>query len=125
MKKGFITLLMVIITGFIALGILAMFSMDSIWSVKSSISMKNSGQMRALSNACAEVALETIRENNSWTGTSTVNIGGNTCSYTVSNTGGNNRTILASGTIKNITRKIQITTTGLNPISTSSWQEIQ
>jgi len=124
-KKGFITLYIVIITGFIATGLLFMFSMDSFLSVKSSLNAKNSGGTRAMLDACAEIALETIREMNTYSGINSVMIGNNSCSYTVANTGGNNRTISASSTIKNTTRKLLITTSAFNPLHVVSWQEVE
>jgi hypothetical protein len=124
-RNGFITLFMVIMVGSIATGLLFMFSMDSFWSVKSGIGTKYSGQTRALTNACAEIALETIRETNNYVGTKNVALAGNACSFTVTNNGGNNRTLSVSGTIKGVTRKLEIHTSAFNPIGLASWQEVQ
>ena len=125
MKKGFSTLFIVIILGSIAIGLVLALSTDSFWVVKSSIGAKDSSQNKSLVNACAEIALENMRENNSLVGSSDVVITGNTCTYIITNTGGTNRTISASGTINGVVRKLEINTTGFNPIAVSSWQEVQ
>lgn len=112
--------------GSLATGLLLMFSNDSFFSVKTSFNLRNSYEARSLINACAEVALEIIRENNDYTTiNNTVNLSNNICTYTISNVGGNNRSIAIQGTIKNMTRKLLITTDAFNPLGISSWQEIE
>jgi hypothetical protein len=124
-KNGFMTLYSVIIVGSIALGLVLVLATSSAWGIKSVINNKNSNQIKALSNACIEIALEAVRENNNFVGTANVNINGNLCSYTVVNLGGNNRTISASGTIKDVTRKVNVVVNSFNPIHIVSWQEVQ
>jgi hypothetical protein len=75
-------------------------------------------------NACAEVALEAMRENNAYTGTNTVTLNSNICTYVVTNTGGSTRSLAVSGTVNGITRKINISTSSFNPLIISSWQEV-
>jgi type II secretory pathway pseudopilin PulG len=120
MKNGFSTLFIVIVIGSIMLGL----ATSSLWSVLGSIDNKDSGQAKSLVNACAEVALEAMRENTNYLGSGSETIGSNTCTYTVTNGGGNNRTIIASGSVGIITRKLRITTSAFNPIIISSWQEV-
>ncbi len=122
-KKGFSTLFVVIILGSLALALSLSLSTSSVWSIKSSINSKNLNQAKSLVNACAEVALETIRENNSYVGTVSLVIDGNTCTYTVSNTGGNTRSILVSGSIRDVFRKLSISTSSFNPLVIYSWIE--
>lgn len=124
MKKGFSTLFIVIILGSIALSLTIAISTSSLWSAQGSISTKQSNQAKALVNACAEVALETIRQNNSYTGSDTLVLEGNECQYTVSNGGGDQRIISATGVVEGVTRKIEITTESFNPLSIGSWQEV-
>lgn len=122
---GFSTLLIVILLGSAGLALVLGLSTSSVWSIKSSIDTKNSNQAKALVNACAEVALETIRENNSYTGSSSVALNNNTCNYTVADTGGMTRSVVVSGTVAGIVRKLNITTSAFNPLVISSWQEVQ
>ena len=67
--KGFSTLLVVILLGSISLTLALTLATGSAWSIRGSVDTKYSNQAKALVNACAEVALEEIRENNSFTGT--------------------------------------------------------
>lgn len=123
-KHGFSTLFIVIILGAITLSIVFALSTGSAWSIRGSIDTKNSNKAKALVNACAEVALERIRENNAYTGTDSVALDGNTCTYIVSNTGGTTRSLLVSGLVSGVTRKLNITTGTFNPLVVSSWREI-
>ena len=122
---GFSTLLIVIILGSMVLSLTLALSTSSVWSIRGSTNVKNSNQAKALVNACAEVALEAMRENNSYVGTNSVTLSGNTCNYTVTNTGGTARGAVISGTVNNIIRKLNITTSSFNPLIISLWQEVQ
>jgi hypothetical protein len=124
MHRGFGTLLIVIILGGISLGLALWISTSSLWSIRGSIDDTASAQSKALVNACAEIALEQMRENTSFTGSGNQTIGSNTCSYTVTNTGGNNRSVSVTGAVGTITRKLQITTSAFNPLTIASWQEV-
>jgi hypothetical protein len=123
LKKGFSTLFIVIILGGIALSVALSLSTSSVWSIKASNDTKDSNKAKSLVNACAEVALEVMRENNSYAGTDNVVLDGNTCTYTVTNTGGTTRGIVIFGTVGGIVRKIDITTSTFNPLVISYWQE--
>jgi hypothetical protein len=125
MKKGFSTLFVVIILGSISLGLVLFFTTSSLWAIKSGTNVKNSNQSKSLVNACAEIVLKTIREDNNYTGSGSVVLGGNTCNYMVTNNGGTTRSIVISGVVVDITRKLQITTTSFNPLIISSWQEVE
>jgi len=122
-QKGFGTLYIVIILGMVVLSLSLWLSTGSFWSIQNGVNLKASQQIKSLTEACAEVALEVVRENNSYTGTDSVTIGTNSCTYTVSNTGGNNRQINISGTVGSVTRKLRVTTSFFNPITISNWQE--
>lgn len=123
-QEGFSTLFVVIILGSISLGLAIFMSTSSLWSVRESSDFERSGQAKALSNACAEIALENIRENTDFVGSGSTIINGNTCNYSVTNTGGDNRTIAVSGAVGVIIRKLQINISSFNPIVISSWQEV-
>ena len=123
-KNGFSTLLIVILLGSVALTLALTLSTSSVWSIKSSVDTKYSNQAKALVNACAEIALEAIRETNSYTGIGNVTLNNNTCNYTITNTGGTTRQIVVSGTVNGVVRKLDIATGSFNPLVISSWQEI-
>lgn len=122
-EKGFSTLLVVILLGSVAMTLSFVLTTSSVWSIKSSVDTKNSNQAKSLVNACAEVALEKIRENNNFTGINNVVLSGNTCTYEVFNTGGTTRNLVVSGTANGITRNLNITTSSFNSLTISSWQE--
>lgn len=123
-KKGFSTLLVVVILGSIALGLILLIGTTSFWSVTGSIADKNSMQADQIANACAELALEVMRENNGFTGNASSVISNSSCDYTVANSGGNNRIIQVTGTVGSITRKIKIITDSFNPINVLSWENV-
>ncbi|OGZ05189.1 MAG: hypothetical protein A2845_02615 [Candidatus Lloydbacteria bacterium RIFCSPHIGHO2_01_FULL_49_22] len=122
-QKGFSTLFIVIVLGGTALSLTLALATSSMWSIRGSINTRNGVHAKALVNACAEVALETLRENNSYTGTGNVMLNESTCTYTVSNTGGTSRAIAVVGSVSDIVRNVHITTGSLNPLVVSLWQE--
>lgn len=123
-SRGFSTLLIVIILGGVSLSLALVLSTSSMWSIVSSRDSNISNKAQALVAACAEVSLETIRENNTYTGDGIVTLNGNICTYTVANSGGTTRSINISGVVNDITRKLVITTSSFNPLVISSWQEV-
>jgi hypothetical protein len=122
-EKGFSTLLVVILLGSVVMTLAFVLTTSSVWSIRSSIDTKNSNKAKSLVNACAEVSLEKIRENNNFTGTGNVVLSGNSCTYEVFNTGGTTRNLVVSGVVNSITRNLNITTSSFNPLTISSWQE--
>jgi hypothetical protein len=125
MNKGFSTLYIVIILGSIALGLVIMLSTNSFLFAKNAVDVKSSNQAKSLVNGCAEVVIEMMRENNSYVGSGSVNIGPNICNYTIINTGGTTRSIFLSGQVNTVVRKLQINTTAFNKIKVSFWQEVE
>lgn len=92
---------------------------------RTSFALVQSYQARALADACAEEALERIVESVPFTGSGSLTLGQGTCTYTVINTGSQNRTATSSATVGTITRKVKITIDKVNPtIHTTSWQEV-
>jgi hypothetical protein len=122
-KTGFSTLLVVILLGSVALTLALTLATSSVWSIRGSIDTRNSNKAKGLVNACAEVGLEMIRENNDYIGTNSVVLNSNTCNYTITNIGGTVRNLIVSGTVNGITRNLNITTSTFNPLIISSWQE--
>jgi DeoR/GlpR family transcriptional regulator of sugar metabolism len=122
---GYIALMAVLIVGAASLAIgLALLTMGAD-SQRSTLIAQQSAQARSLATACAEEALQEIHDDTAFTGTDNLSLGQGTCSYTVTNTGGNNRTITASGVVGEVTRKLEIyATIGVSSISIISWQEI-
>jgi len=60
-----------------------------------------------------------------FTGSGNLAFSQGSCSYTVTNQGGQNRTIILSGTVGTIIRKVKIIINKINPlIILTSWQEV-
>ena len=123
-NAGYVTLISVLVVG--AVGVVIALSLILLGSgaSRTSFALQQSAQAKGLANACAEEALEQIRESTAFTGSGNLTLGQGTCSYTVTNTGGTNRTVTTSGTVGTIVRKLTIIITAINPlIIVSSWQE--
>ena len=124
MQKGFSTLFIVIILGSITLSLALAISTSSLWSIQESLVLKRAVTARSISHACAEIALEVMRQNNNYTGSDSVSLAGHSCDYVVSNLGGSNRNILVTTLINTVENKIEIETDNFNPLNITSWQEI-
>lgn len=82
-------------------------------------------QAQNFADACAEKALQKIRDNVSFTGNASEDIDGSSCNYTVVAGSDQNRTINASSTYKNATRRVQVTITSHTPkIIVNYWTEV-
>lgn len=92
---------------------------------RTSLSRVQSVQARALSFACAEEALQQIRDNTSYAGKGSLALGSGTCDYNV--VSGNNeiKYLYISGTVGLSVRKIYILVTAINPsIIITTWSEV-
>lgn len=126
-QKGFITLISVLVVGAVGVAITLSLIQLGLGSSRTSFAVEQSNQAKALTNSCAEEALQQIRDSVSFTGSGNLAIGQGTCVYTVANQGGSNRAISASGTVDSIIRKVSIilTVNAINSrITVTSWQEV-
>jgi len=123
--NGYITLISITITGAVATSIVIYLLLSGTEATRNSLTNIRSAQARSLVNACAEEALQQIRDNNNFVGTNSLIFPTGACTYTVTNPGGTNRTIFASSSVATTIRKVRISTTTLSPkITISSWQEV-
>ncbi len=94
-------------------------------SSRTSFAVEQSNQAKALVSACAEEALQKIRDSVSFEGSGGLSLGQGTCSYTVTSQGGHNRTITAFGTVGTVIRKVNIIINKITPaIQVVSWLEV-
>ena len=122
---GYIALISVLILGAIAVAITLSVILLGLGSSRSSFSVQQGDQTKGLADLCIEEALQRIRNSSSYVGADTIVIGEGSCTYTVVNDGVQNRTIQASGTVDNITRRVLVTIDSINPlINITSWQEV-
>jgi hypothetical protein len=80
---AYVTLISVLILSVVAVTIIGSALTVSTDSLISSTSVSNSKEARALIDACAEQALQSIRDNGSYTGEGSVSLGEGGCDYTV------------------------------------------
>lgn len=125
-QSGYIALMAILIIGAAAVAISLALLSTSTDIQRSTLVQQQSKQARGLAVACAQEALQQVHDSTTYTGTTSISpIGQGNCSYTVTNTGATTRTILATGTVGNIVRKIQVyVTIGSSSISITSWQEV-
>ncbi|MFA6588624.1 MAG: hypothetical protein WCT08_06200 [Patescibacteria group bacterium] len=122
---GYIALISILILGAVGVAVAVSVLLMGLNNSKTSFAVEQSNQSKALANACAETALQQIKNLNSYSGTGNLSTSQGNCAYTVTNTGGQNRTVTASGTVGTIIRKISISISAITPtIAISSWQEV-
>jgi len=124
-SRGYITLLSVLILGAIGVAVATTLLVLGIGASRTSFASEQSLQARALAHACAEEALQQIDDSTSFSGSSGLSLGQGSCTYTVTNLGGSNRNIEASGTVGQVVRKSKVIIDAINPqINVTSWQEV-
>ena len=124
-QYGYITLISVLVVGAVGVAITISLILLGLGSSRTSFALEQSNQAKALTNACAEEAMQQIRDSMSFTGNGNLSLGQGTCNYTVTSQGGQNRTITALGTVGTIVRKVKIIISKINPtITVTSWQEV-
>ena len=124
-QNGYITLLSILVVGAVGVAITTSVLLLGLGSSRTSFANEQSNQAKALANACAEEALQQIRDSTPFTGSGSITLGQGTCTYVVTSQGGQNRTITTSGTVGTIVRKITIIISKISPtITVTSWQEV-
>jgi type II secretory pathway component PulK len=124
-EKGYVALLAVLIVGVAATAIALVLLTTGADSQRSGLIAQQSKQARSLAVACSEEALQIVHDNIAFSGTNNLSQGQGSCTYTVTVNTGTTRTIVVSGTVGNVVKKIQAyVTIGSSSISVTSWQEI-
>ncbi|MEO6729460.1 MAG: hypothetical protein ABIM99_06080 [Candidatus Dojkabacteria bacterium] len=126
-KKAYVTLISVIILGAISILVLTTTIAIDTESIFATDVMDQGKQAKAFADTCAERAIDSLKQNNTYTGTETVNFTSGSCTLgAVSGSGNSNRVFLSTGIFKNATRKVSVTVTTVNPTTViGSWQEVQ
>lgn len=124
-NTGYIALMTVLIAGLISTSITVSLLLLGISQSKTTIAFDESNRAKALANACAEEALQQIRDTISFAGAGTLTFGADSCNYTVTDLGAENREITTLGTAATVVRKVKISISDITPLITiSSWQEV-
>lgn len=124
-QNGYIALIAVLVAGAASLAIALALLVSGTDSQRSALVTQQSAKARSLEKSCVEEAMQQIRDNHSFVGTNSLNIQEGSCTYNVTDAGGGNRTIEATGMMGDVVKKVQahVTITVLS-IVISSWQEI-
>ncbi|MDH4330932.1 MAG: hypothetical protein OEV93_05300 [Candidatus Moranbacteria bacterium] len=124
-QGGYITLLSVLVVGAIGVSVAVSLILLGLGSSRNSFSLKQSNQAKALANACAEEALEEIQNLLVYEGSDTISLGQGSCEYTVTRLAAQNRNIVATGTVGDVVRKVEINIDLVRPqINIVLWQEV-
>ena len=124
-NEGYMLLLSVLVLGAVALAAAVSILLLGLGLERTSFALEQSNQAKALANACAEEALQQIRDSVPFEGAGSLALGQGNCSYAVTKLSGQNRTIIASGTTGTTIRKVSIALDKITPsINITSWQEV-
>lgn len=124
-EHGYIALLTILIIGAASTAIALALLLGGVDSQRGADIAQRSARAQNLATACAEEALQVLHDNTSFTGNGNAAIGQGSCSYTVTNTGGNARRIDTTATVNSVVRRVQVhVTIGALSISITSWQEV-
>jgi len=124
-QPGYITLISTLIVGAVGLSIVTAVILLGLSSSRTSFALQQSIQAKAAANACVESALEEIRLSTPFAGTGNLTFPDGSCTYAVTSTGGQGRTITGIGTVGTVTRKVRVIISAINPlINVTSWKEV-
>jgi shikimate 5-dehydrogenase len=122
---GFAILISVLIVGAIGAAIATALLLFGAGTARSRITLEQSARAKAFASACTEEALQQIRDATSFTGSATLNWPEGSCTYTVTNQGGSNRTIVVSSTVGVVIRRARAVIDSINPaVRVVTWQEV-
>lgn len=123
-QSGYVALMAVLVVGAASLAIASTLLLTAADSQRATLITQQSAQARVIAGACAEEALQQIHDDTSFTTAGTnMNVTPGSCTYVVTNTGGNNRTITSSATVGTTVRRLQVTITIGTTITINTWQE--
>ena len=123
--NGFITLISVLIAGAVGIVISISLILLGLNSSRTSASLEESYAAKALADACIEEALQQVRDATPFTGSGSLPLGLGSCAYNVTNLGGQNRLITATGTVNSMVRRTKVLIDKITPqIRLVSWEEV-
>lgn len=125
-KKGYVTLISVIILGAISILVLTSTIAVDTESIYATQTLEESKQAKAFADSCAERGIDMLKQNNTYEGESFSFTNGTCTTGSISGSGNTGRSFTATGTYKNTTRKVTVNITTVNPTTViGSWQEVQ
>jgi type II secretory pathway pseudopilin PulG len=123
-RNGYITLISVLIIGIMGMSIITSLLLSGVGSSRSAIVISQSAEATVLAHSCAEEALEQIREVTAFTGAGSLELPGGTCTYEVTDEGGEARSITTTGAVGTVGRKMTLEISSIVPtIVVASWED--
>ena len=123
--SGFVALLGIIIVGSVGVVIAISLLWFGVESSRTSFVLQQSVQAKSFANACAEEALNRVRDDEFFVGGGNFSFDDGVCNYFVQNQGGSNRLITVDGIVGVVVRKIKIVIDVIVPqINVSFWGEV-
>lgn len=125
-QQGYIALITVLIISAISLLIAINANLFGISESDMGFIKNQASESYYLANACAEYALIELKDNQDYSGEETLAIGAGTCSILkIRGQGNRNRIVQVTGSVYNLTRKIEINIAKIDPeMEIQSWKEV-
>ena len=116
----------VLIVGVVGTAIAVFFILMGTDAYRTSSDLEQSFQAKSLADACAEKALDAIRQDINYAGGETVSFDKGSCEIlAIVNPGTQSPTVESKGTVGSATRKVKVTTQQITPqIKIQSWEEV-
>lgn len=124
-EQGYVALISVLIVGVIAVMVVSGIILLGLSYSRTSFVQEQSFQAKTLADACIEEALQQIKDSIPFAGNGTLTLGQGSCAYTVTNNGAQNRSVVSTGTVETVVRKVNVALDKISPsINITSWQEV-
>lgn len=124
-NSGFVALVGVLVVGSIAVTIASAVLFFGLDFSRSGFLLQESFQAQALARACVDSGLLKLHDDLFFTGVGSLSLSSGTCFYRITNLGGGNRRLQASGTVGQVVRKIEVLISAVMPkLTISSWQDV-
>lgn len=125
-RGGYVLLISVLIIGSIVSVILTSLLMLSTSASQVGLAIQQSSQSLALTQACAEYALQQLRTSLSYAGNAVQTLSTGTCEILhVGGTGNNSRLVCIEGRVGDVVHRFEIVVSQVLPKTTiDSWQEV-
>jgi hypothetical protein len=124
-EDGYVLLTSVIILGAVGVVVAASLLLGGSSATKTSLLAQQSAIASVYAENCSELALDRIRSDASYSGTTTINFPDGMCSYVVTTTSATTRDVNATGIVGSISRKHKVVIGNLGPpITITSWKDV-
>ena len=127
-QEGYVTLTSVLIISVIGVVIMSSLTLLSVDAGFSAQGIDQAARARGLANSCAEIAIENIREDDTYTGASTEVIGVESCDFVVTDfveSSINKKEVVASATFGSATKEVRVVLSEFtSAIEIESWRSV-